>query len=177
MSTLSSNKSCYGVSGKIWGKTQTVFIDDNSEVAVAHIQVGGFCSLHTHARKWNRFYVISGKLEVILDKGHCEDKITLTPGMTTDVPPGIPHRFNCIEECVCLEIYWIDPLDANDIQRKDNGGMDLAERRANESKAHSHTIITPGGNGHITAENADRIFTDIGNRAGMKDMGGLGIEG
>lgn len=43
-------------------------------------------------------------------------------GQFTDVPPKDWHRFKCIENCKCLEIYWVDGLDVCDIVREDKGG-------------------------------------------------------
>jgi mannose-6-phosphate isomerase-like protein (cupin superfamily) len=136
MSTLCSNKPCGCFSGKLWGSTQAVYLSQNVEVNVAKINKGGYCSWHSHAKKWNRFVVISGVLEVLIDKNGKYDIIKLREGMATDVPPKLIHQFRCLEDCICLEIYWIDDLDPNDIERHSNGGMNMDEVKQEEEATH-----------------------------------------
>jgi len=110
---------------KRWGTTQCIFEGPTSEVHIIRSNAGYECSRHKHKAKWNRFYVISGKLEVVLYMENDDDITTVTDGMFTDVPPEIEHKFRAIEDTICLEIYWIDPLDPKDIVRHetDKGGV------------------------------------------------------
>lgn len=110
------------MSGKKWGHTKCVYEGSYSEVHVIRANKGGYCSKHLHKQKWNRFVVLGGKLKIILYKDKGEDVTILTEGMFSDVPPGIEHRFEALEDTLCLEIYWIDGLDPNDIERVDSGG-------------------------------------------------------
>ena len=110
--------------GKIWGQTTEVFRDETTEVHYLDIKKDGYCSKHLHEGKWNKFYVISGKLKVILYKEQSgyEDVTTLLPGMSMDVPPHVKHKFEAPEDCTCLEVYWVR-LDPVDIVRDNFGGM------------------------------------------------------
>ena len=39
------------------------------------------------------------------------------------MPPNVQHRFEALEDTKALEIYWIDPIERNDIIRFDSGGV------------------------------------------------------
>lgn len=109
--------------GKIWGKTQLVFATDTVEVHTLSILKGGYSSRHSH-QKWNRFQVISGRLIVRMFHDNGEDMVdetTLTAGQITDVPPGVRHEFEALENCAVIEIYWVS-LDASDINRHGTQG-------------------------------------------------------
>ena len=107
------------IQSKPWGEIQCIYVGAYSEVHFLKIVKGGCCSKHNHAHKWNRFFVIDGKLEVtIYQDGNPHDKIILDPGTSVDIPPGIFHKFQCIEGCLCNEIYWVNTLDQRDIFRE-----------------------------------------------------------
>lgn len=100
--------------GKDWGDTQLLFAFNSVECHRIRVTNGGFCSTHTHEYKWNRFVVIDGSLTIEqFLKPDSPDVTKLFAGQITDVPPGIPHRFEASEDCVALEFYWVvlEPLD------------------------------------------------------------------
>jgi mannose-6-phosphate isomerase-like protein (cupin superfamily) len=66
--------------------------------------------------------VLRGKIKVTIFNGDIPDEITLTSGMCTDVPPGVWHRFEALEDSDTIEIYWV-VLDDNDIERRTVGGI------------------------------------------------------
>lgn len=108
--------------GKLWGTTQLVFAWNGTESHALFINTGGFSSNHDH-KKWNRFVLLQGKLAVVLINNGIEDQTILTPGQVTDVPPGVLHRFEALEDCIVLESYWT-VLEAGDIDRHGTqGGM------------------------------------------------------
>ena len=113
--------------GKLWGKTMRVYTGANCEVHFLHINKGGYCSEHIHKSKWNRFCLIKGELKITLFRDSGPESIILRPGHISDVPPGVKHKFEGLEECKCLEIYWTDNLDPNDIERFSVGGMKIPE--------------------------------------------------
>ncbi len=110
------------VQGKFWGTTRCFFENSTSEVHYIEAEKDGYCSRHHHKNKWNRFIVLEGALKVIIYKQDSEDETVLTSGMFSDVPPGIDHRFEALEDTKALEVYWIDGLDPQDIVRQDSGG-------------------------------------------------------
>ena len=67
--------------------------------------------------------MLEGNLKVIIYKQDSQDETILTEGMFSDVPPGVDHRFEAMEDTKALEVYWIDGLDPSDIVRKDTGGL------------------------------------------------------
>ena len=111
------------IQGKFWGTTRCYFENSTSEVHYIEANEGGYCSRHLHEGKWNRFIVMEGKLKITIYKDSGEDETILTEGMFSDVPPGIEHRFEALENTKALEVYWIDGLDPADIVRRDTGGM------------------------------------------------------
>lgn len=114
------------VQGKVWGETSPIFTHNNIELHYVKINAGGYCSKHLHKHKYNRFTMIRGKLKVTIWNEYAnetlEDVSIISAGQECTVPPGKYHRFEALENCELLEIYWVD-LDCNDIVRADHGGM------------------------------------------------------
>lgn len=113
--------------GKVWGWTKPLYFGNNTEVHEVKIKKDGYCSRHQHKHKANQFYVMSGKLKVIIWKDYgngneLEDVTVLGEGESCVVPPGDDHRFIALEDTHALEIYYVQ-LDASDIQRVDHGGV------------------------------------------------------
>ncbi|RLI45120.1 hypothetical protein DRO61_11170 [Candidatus Bathyarchaeota archaeon] len=118
-----SHKTLAGaVQSKFWGHTQCIFVGPFSETHFLKISKGGFCSEHEHKNKWNRFFLISGKLKVTIYRPDGYDETILEAGQFTDVPPSNFHKFEALEDCECLEIYWVDNLEVGDINRRSVGG-------------------------------------------------------
>lgn len=113
---------------KVWGLTTCfIFTSCPSESHYLQIKKGGFCSEHRHLQKINRFYVIKGSLDVVEYNAFGREKTTkLTAGSFVDVPAGVWHKFECLDEdCECIESYWcpLPNLEQNDIERRTNGGI------------------------------------------------------
>lgn len=111
-------------SGKVWGITQLVFSYNDTEGHIIFVNKGGYCSNHSHASKWNRFHVIEGELIITQfseEDGAIEDSTILGPGETTDVGPGIRHKFEATKDTIAIEFYWV-PLDPEDIDRHGTEG-------------------------------------------------------
>lgn len=118
----------FTLTDKPWGKSHCVFNNGLFESHVIYVSKGGFCSQHYHEHKYNRFYVISGMLNVIeyLNKDDTtkvlENTITLEAMDFYDIKPGVLHKFHAITDVVACEIYW--PFHSNeDIIRKTTGGI------------------------------------------------------
>lgn len=120
---MSHKTLCGAVQSKFWGETQCIFEGPVSEIHFAKSIKGGYCSEHRHKSKWNRFFVIRGKLQVTIFKEDGQDHTIITAGQFTDVPPGEWHTFKCLEDCEFIEVYWIDPLISGDIERRTSGGI------------------------------------------------------
>ena len=110
-------------SGKIWGETSPLLQNPIVELHRISVKAGFQCSNHIHSHKWNGFYVVSGVLEIHVEKNDYSltDVTVLRAGEFTTVPPKESHYFRCVEDCVALEIYYPELL-SEDIQRSDVGG-------------------------------------------------------
>ena len=110
-------------SGKIWGTTQLGFAFNGVEAHAIHVAAGGYCSRHSHRSKWNRFQVLRGKLIVRLyfTPDDVADETIVGVGQVTDVPPGVSHDFEALEDVIAIEYYWT-VLDTNDIDRHGTQG-------------------------------------------------------
>lgn len=109
--------------GKIWGYTEDIFSNGILSVHFLNINKGGYCSEHFHRQKTNKFYVISGELEISIwqDKDTC-DKTILKAGQSTTVPFDVWHKFKALTDVECIEIYEIK-FSGEDIERRTQGGM------------------------------------------------------
>jgi mannose-6-phosphate isomerase-like protein (cupin superfamily) len=113
------------IQGKIWGTTQCIFRDNNVEIHRIAVKLGGYCSRHRHAAKYNQFFVESGKLKVTIFRGSEEratDSTVLTAGMASLIKPNEVHMFEALEATVAYEIYWVS-LNPEDIIRESEGGI------------------------------------------------------
>lgn len=108
--------------GKIWGQTQPIETNNFFEFHRIQTKAGFQCSKHLHKHKWNGFHVESGVLEIHVWKSYNLVDITvLKAGDYTKVAPGEYHKFVCIEDAVCFELYWAQ-FDHDDIERETVGG-------------------------------------------------------
>ena len=114
------------VQGKIWGTTQCIFRHNNVEMHRIRVDAGGFCSEHRHNHKWNRFFIISGKIKITIFRENGQDETVLTDGQCTDAYPDGYHVFEALEDTDAIEIYWVT-LDPDDIERRTTGGKRGAE--------------------------------------------------
>lgn len=127
------------IQGKVWGKTETLFLGNNVEVNRIEARKGGFCSRHKHVAKANMFRVESGRLIIRqwkLDYDLCDETI-IGPGESCVVPAGEYHQFEALEDTVALEIYWAT-LAPNDIVRESVGGV-VGEAQAERVCDHEYT--------------------------------------
>ena len=108
---------------KVWGSTQVLFRNDSVEVHLIHGKKGGFSSRHNHTHRVNVFYVLSGIINVIVYRENNLDITTLNCGESTEVNCLVDHRFEVVQDCVALEVYYLNPIDSMDIVRKDVGGI------------------------------------------------------
>lgn len=109
--------------GKAWGETTEFYKTESLSAHYLKIKAGGFCSEHRHQNKSNTFFIISGELEVHIWKDNKTiDTTILGAGQTTEVPPGVYHKFHAQTDCECIEIYQVK-LQEPDIERRTRGGL------------------------------------------------------
>ena len=134
--------------GKVWGVTQLVFAHNGTEAHQITAKAGGYSSRHQHLTKWNRFVCVSGKLLIRQWRGITGDfdETYLTAGQITDVPPGVWHQFEALEDSVAFEFYWV-VLDAGDIDRgsSEGGVREAAAVRAADPEWSTCEVRDNGG--------------------------------
>jgi mannose-6-phosphate isomerase-like protein (cupin superfamily) len=111
--------------GKVWGTTEVLEKTPLFELHRLFIKPHFQCSFHQHRVKTNGFYVVSGKLEIGVQKNDYKlDDVTLVlPGKFTAVQPTEFHFFRTLDEsCECLEAYYLVPWIGEDIERRSVGG-------------------------------------------------------
>ena len=112
------------IQGKVWGKTQKIFANNNFELHRIEVNKGGFCSKHKHVHKINAFYIEKGKLKIRIHETEYNliDETIASTGDLSIVKPGKYHEFEALEDTICYEIYWVE-LNHNDISRENVGGF------------------------------------------------------
>jgi quercetin dioxygenase-like cupin family protein len=109
--------------GKIWGETEKVFNNGIVSVHFLNIMKGGYCSEHRHQQKTNKFYVISGELEIsIWTEEGMIDRTILKAGQSTIIPINVYHKFQALTDVECIEIYEVR-FHNEDIERRTTGGL------------------------------------------------------
>lgn len=122
--------------GKVWGETTAIINGSTMSVHFIRVLAGGFCSRHSHRSRANLFFVISGELLVRVERtAGVIDETRLRAGDTTVVMPGLVHQFEAVNDVEAIEVYFIQPIDEEDIVRLSSGGRKpLAQRNAERKK-------------------------------------------
>ena len=115
---------------KVWGSVIHLF-DNSVSVSILRVEAGHCCSRHWHAKRWNRFEVIRGCIDVIIYSLNADGDLIVISRQRLraadgyPVPPNMIHRFEVVESGVVVETYWTtDGSDVcqDDIHRIDEGG-------------------------------------------------------
>lgn len=93
---------------KIWGRTRELVDSPFYSKHELEVVVGGFCSIHYHRWRANRFTVVSGEIEVVEFYGPQLVRVRLGPENTYDVPSLVPHMFIVYRSGVVFEEYYSD---------------------------------------------------------------------
>lgn len=123
---------------KAWGSVEHVVVNDRLIVSVLDVKSNTYCSVHKHAKRFNHFVVVSGKIRIFyfgksglpINEGNYID---LESGDSITVAPDVWHQFVVIRDGVVCETYWTEddefPADPNDIIRYVEGGNDYSRFR------------------------------------------------
>lgn len=115
---------------KVWGSTRCVYESSKFSGHELKVNAGGYCSVHYHEQRANRFIVDSGVIAVVEFYAWEIDRRILTKGQTADVPSLIPHQFQVIQTGVVREEYWADrggEVRQDDIARLTDWKGDVVE--------------------------------------------------
>ena len=110
---------------KCWGKTREIVDSPFYSKHELKIEAGGYCSLHFHIERANRFIIQSGLVEIIEMFGPQVRKTLLGPDNTYDVASLVPHMFAVRKSGTMIEEYFADrggTVRRNDITRIVEGG-------------------------------------------------------
>jgi len=111
---------------KVWGETRELISTDFYAKYELKLKVGGYCSLHYHMHRANRFWVTTGRVEVVEWYGPKVVKHLLGPDNKLDVPSLVPHVFIVHATGEMIEEYYADRgsrVRRDDIVRLTEGGM------------------------------------------------------
>lgn len=110
---------------KVWGVTREVIYTDFYAKYELSLITGGFCSLHYHEHRANRFWVRDATVEIIEWYGPKVVRHVLGPDNAYDVPSLVPHIFVAREGGFMVEEYYPDRgghVKRDDIVRLTQGG-------------------------------------------------------
>ena len=120
------------VEQKVWGRRTRLYSNGGVEVYLLDLEpVDGkpvACSIHHHTMKYNRFFVVSGRVGLEHGVGPESENPLDVPGSRWQlkagdeytVPPGEVHRFIVIEKALIIETTWADKI-TEDSHRQDEG--------------------------------------------------------
>lgn len=124
---------------KIWGERKRILLNKENEIDVLYLKKNTFCSTHNHEHKINKFYVISGRIEIQTEF----DKKILTKNEHFSVFPPLTHRFVAWEDSIVIEMAYVNKgkIDINDIKRISQGGKIIAEREMTENSLREKGLL------------------------------------
>lgn len=110
---------------KCWGKTREVVDSPFYSKHELQLLAGGYCSIHYHLARANRFIIQTGTVEIVEFFGPKFNRLLLGPDNTYDVASLVPHMFIVHKDGTMLEEYFPDRggiVDRTDIVRLIEGG-------------------------------------------------------
>lgn len=116
---------------KVWGVTSKLIDTPFYAKHELEVENGGYCSIHYHAQRANRFTVVSGEVEIIELYGPIIKRSTLSssgraPFSHYDVPSMVVHMFMVRRGGTMYEEYYPDRngrIQDDDIVRLTEGGI------------------------------------------------------
>ncbi len=88
---------------KPWGYELIWAHTDRYVGKVLHVSQGHALSLQFHRQKDETIHLLAGSLKLEYDRGAGREEVTLAPGQSVRIPPGMVHRMVALAECDVLE--------------------------------------------------------------------------
>jgi mannose-6-phosphate isomerase-like protein (cupin superfamily) len=89
---------------KGWGHEVWIHNDERYCGKILVVKRGKKCSLHYHKRKYETFYVQSGRVHLRLRHADGrEQSFEMAPGDVLEIEPGLAHQFTGLEDSEILE--------------------------------------------------------------------------
>lgn len=111
---------------KVWGRTTELVDSQFYSRHELHVVAGGYCSLHYHVARANRFIIVDTEVEIMEFYGPLVKRTRLGPQNVYDVPSLVPHLFAVYRDGLMYEEYFPDRggvVRSDDIVRLVEGGM------------------------------------------------------
>ena len=107
---------------KPWGHEEIFALVDGAYIGkLLYVSAGQSLSLQYHHEKDETIALISGRVEI--DLGTAAESlraVTLSPGDSVHVPPGLLHRLRAVEDSVLVEASSAGPGWREDVVRLDD---------------------------------------------------------
>lgn len=119
---------------KAWGRTKEIVDSPFYSSHELEVIAGGYCSIHFHRERANRFTIKSGLVEIVEFFGTFITRKLLGPENIYDVPSLVPHLFIVHKDGQLIEEYFPDRggvVRRDDIVRLVEGGR-LHQNRIHE---------------------------------------------
>jgi len=104
---------------KPWGHEEIFALVEGAYIGkLLHVSAGQSLSLQYHHAKDETIALVSGRVEI--DLGTAADTlraVSLSPGDSVHVPPGLLHRLRAVEDSVLVEASTADPGWREDVVR------------------------------------------------------------
>lgn len=107
-----------GAIEKPWGWTVDLIYEPTLQISLLDIDRAGFCSIHFHEEKQNRFLVRRGALSIFRDVDGVMVERILRAGDSIDIPAEMIHQFVARRNTRVLEIYT--PAHRSAMVRRDD---------------------------------------------------------
>jgi len=107
---------------KVWGQRWLIRKDSTHATSFLKLDEGYRCSWHCHQEKYNLFFVVWGKIGILIEgiDGRRKETI-LTEGQFLTVAPRQWHEFRVYEHSGVIEEMYVE-YSENDIERETKGG-------------------------------------------------------
>jgi hypothetical protein len=102
---------------KVWGRTRELSLEPSFSRHELEVIAGGFCSLHLHHERANRFIVKSGVIDVVELVGPYYKLTMLEAGASYEVPSLVLHFFVVHQAGTVIEEYF--PDRGGEVKRED----------------------------------------------------------
>jgi mannose-6-phosphate isomerase len=89
---------------KPWGHEVIFAETDRYAGKVLHLEAGHSLSLQYHERKDETIFVLEGRMQLLVEIDGTMRELTLGPGESHRIRPGVRHRMRAEEPCRILEV-------------------------------------------------------------------------
>ena len=89
---------------KPWGREVIFAENDLYAGKILHLEAGHCLSLQYHERKDETIFVLEGQMQLLMEIDGIMQELTLGPGQSRRILPGVRHRMRADHPCVIVEV-------------------------------------------------------------------------